>query len=373
MSPRTPGPTEPVDRSGGPDRIADLLGGLGDGVAAPPPGSPLAARRTASRRQGVRVAGAVAAVAAVMIGLPLGVSAGGTQAAPVSVATEQPAPTVQPPSRTPAVVPEPSAPAGTPAEVSVPPVAPSDAPATDRPASDPTSTPAATPRTTPAAEPVAVLAVTPSGSAAVTAGELEGVDIATGERALEDVPPSGGASWALDPCAPTAWPLDRARTGWASARWWLGDAGGTREAAVFATEVEAVQALDAFRRVADACFASPADAAEGLRWQDTTPPGQEATVFAGLLRDFDPPDENGWGPRDGGYWVALREGRTVVLVSATDHYSGGVIAAYQGDTREGAGGGIGEGTQEEAAATVRERLAGTRDTAQAVLDAVAVD
>ena len=346
-------PTGPT----GSDQLAETLAGLRDGVDAPPPRSASAARRTASRRQGARLAVAAAAVAAVVVGVPLGVSLGAIEAAPpVAPSTEEPS--------------------LRPVEPSVTPVDPSLAPSVDpstglppAPQEPETSTPPSAPPNSPDAgavvrPPVEDLQVISSSTEAVTAGELAGADFGLGL----DGGLFGRPNWSLDPCQPTAWPLDARRTGWASQGVSIGDGTETREVAVYAEEVDAVESLAAFRRVAEACWAEPGDLSASSIWVETTPEGDRATVFAGLVRTYDPDLDDGYFGRDGMAWAAVRQGRTVALVTSADFYLGGWIAAVQGDTRPGAKAVTHGGAEPEAVEYVDFRLADARADAQQLLD-----
>lgn len=346
----------------GPDPVADLLGGLRDGVAAPAPRSAAAARRTASRRQGARLAAAGAAVAVLVVGVPLGVSLGATEAAPLPPSISQPSPTAAAPTSAP------------PSSPDVPtPIPPAPSPSVG-PTSPPPSSAAATagdaavpgPRPTLGPRPTGALEVADSDGVPVTAGELAGVDLGTSEPDDGETGVFGRATWSLDPCEPTAWPLDGARTGWASHGFAQGDGAYTREVAVYADEAAAEAALEAFRRVAEACWADPGDTSAALIWDETTPAGDEQTVFAGTLRAFDPEGIETWGAREGMVWTAVRQGRTVALVTSADLHLGGWVAAVQGDTRSGAG-----SAGDDAAGYVTFRLDDVRATAEQLLDQLA--
>ena len=338
----------------GTDRLTETLAGLRDGVAGPPPRSAAAARRTASRRHGARLAVAAAAVAAVVVGVPLGVSLGSTEAAPpVAPSTEEPSLRPVVPTLAPSAVPSVQPPGPAPDASEVPSAAPSVEPSTP-PDPEPASTP-----------PDGPLQVESSDTGGVSAGELAGVDLGT-EELGPDGSLSGQVTWSLDPCGPTAWPSDPARTGWASLSRGLGDGVEVRQVAVYADEADATAVLDGFRRAADACWAPPGDTSAPHIWQETTPDGEASTVFAGMVRAFDTRDLETWGAREGAYFVALREGRTVAMVSYGHLYYGGYMALYQGDTRLGAGT---EAVPEDGAAeSVRQSLADVRADAQQLLD-----
>ncbi len=276
------------------DFVTQRLRGLHDVVPAPPPRSPAAARRTAGRRHAGRLAGAATLVAAVVVGVPLGLTMGDPVPAGVNVATQ--GPTV--------VAPEPSA-----------------APEPSGPASLPTAGPA-------------VIEDIDSGPAAL--GELQGLQV---EKDSADIVDEGPAAWALDPCEATAYPQDSARTGWYSRLLFSGDGGGSYQVATYPDEATAEQAMAAMTDAVTTCWASWDDPdATGWLWRgDTVTP----TRFSGVARSYEeaatdlPPEVGAF--QGATYLAVVREGRTVAVVQSLQDLSGGMVALAQGDLRPGSG------------------------------------
>jgi hypothetical protein len=299
------------DEAADPGQDADLVqalrGLLNTDYEVPSDGARTAVR-TVRRRVVGRVLGTSLVVAALAIGVPLGLAAVDPSAAPVLVATQDPAPTAP-------TAPEPSMPAAPTPE----------APATGPSAPTSPSAPpgAATTSVGPtAAEPAsrAPLVVSVDPSTPVRAGELVGLPATEHMEgiALEHV----SASWSLDLCGRSGWTSDAARTGWMS-EGYTHESLDVEEAAVYATDGEAQAALTELTEAVQECAARGRQA-DGTTWTHVvvTDDGLEA-----LQRYLDEPTHtfDDVGDAYATEVVRLRlDGRVLVMQQQAWYYGGGL-------------------------------------------------
>lgn len=342
------------------DPTTHLLGRLRQPPAAPPSSGAANARRTAARRQVGAVAAAGALVAAIAVGIPVGIAVQ-DDAAPAPLATQQPTQAAPDPSVSPERTDAPT---------------PTDAPpltAAPEPTGTPGSTAEAGPTSAPSATPdtiTPVLEVTATDRGPARAGEL--ASFVHGD-VLPEADLGGETSWNLDPCEPTAYPQDADRTGWWSQRDFIGDSGGGLEVATYQTEAQAAEVVLAFGRVTSACWAPPSDQSAPFLWQAEA--SEDPSIgFSGVGREYAVP---------GSYEVegevvafrysvnvaAVRSGRHVALVTSYSGLGAGLVARAQGDQRPGAGAGLFDVSVEEAAAQVAGQRAFVEERASELLAA----
>jgi hypothetical protein len=139
-----------------------------------------------------------------------------------------------------------------------------------------------------------------------------------------------GQAWLLDPCRPTAYPTDGARTAFRTVSRTGPEAADARQLAVYPTPQTAADTVAGFRRALAAC-ATGGNAAEGARWQWVTAEvpglGDEGLVAASTV--------GGPGFSPSGARIAVtRSGSTVFLAylggeSSTAELDGGTELAQQ--------------------------------------------
>ena len=312
------------------------LRGLEDGVVVPPPRSAASARRTAGRRHAGRVAGAALLVATVVVGVPVGMSLGGTSAAPLEVATQEPQ----------EVATQPSAPAEQPSPPAV-----ADPPSSVVPTDEPSAAPSAEP---PVDEPAPVpLVVVGTEQGPSYAGELAGLPLFT-EELLPEGDMGGPDGWDVGTCGSAGTPGDELRTGWAAQSVYGGDAGSSVMVAAYPDEATAARVVAALGERAAACWRDvvplfPGGPVTTTYWLEQS---RSATAITGTVRFYHELDEaeqarvdagvvDGYAPvviRSGQVVAAASDGRHVALVVTSDDYGGGnILAELAGDTRPGAG------------------------------------
>lgn len=353
-------------RHDGHDPVADSLRRLGADLVPTAPRGAVLARRSARRRAVARTTGLTVAVVAVLAVVPVAASLGGQQAAPVPPAASAPPSPVAEPSPTASEGPPP-----TPQPSEAESQAPSPSPSTD------TDTGTGIPSVVPDTVEPPVLVVSGDWRAPRSAGTLEGF-VPTPHRQYTDGTVAGaGASWASSSCGEVeggpGYPADRERTGFYSATGSLGDGYARWQAATYADEAGAAQALAEIAAAVD-CPGSDELARRvwSVRQQDDdlvvlTWRTVGAAQHSGLGM---PENADGYPRQDGSHVVVRRSGDVLALSELGGMGLGSTIALAQGETAPESGVSA-DMSQPEAVATSEQVLQQALATSRLVLDEAA--